>query len=117
MKNVPTLIIVTLLVMTIAMSYIEFLMNVDGDTLSQNIWGLWGFLNVVLVGTWVLYDNKSGNFEKPFDFGFFLYLFLPVLLLYYLIRTRGHEGVVTYLGFIAVYIAPEFLGLFAYAYY
>lgn len=117
MKNVPMLIVVALLLMAAAMSFIEFQMNLEGEELSETIWGLWGFLYIVLVGTWVLYDGKSGDFDKPFDFGLFLYLFLPLLLPYYLVRTRGHEGIVTYLGFMAIYLLPEFSGLVSYAYY
>ncbi|MEP5765898.1 MAG: hypothetical protein ABJ308_14980 [Halieaceae bacterium] len=99
------------------MSYVEFQMNLEGEELSGMTWSLWGFLYVILVGTWVLYDSKSGNFERPFDFGLFLYLFLPFLLVYYLVKTRGHEGVVTYMGFIAIYLLPEFVGLISYAYF
>ncbi|TGD70674.1 hypothetical protein E4634_20880 [Mangrovimicrobium sediminis] len=117
MKSIPNLIVATLLLIAFGMSFFEFRMNLEGETLSEGIWGSWSFLYVVLVGTWVLYDKKSGNFDRPFDFGLFLYLFLPVLLLYYLIRSRGHEGVVTYMGFFSIYWLPEFFGLVAYAYY
>ncbi len=39
--------------MAIGMSYVEFQMNLEGETLSTGTWNLWAFLNVVLVGTWV----------------------------------------------------------------
>jgi len=117
MKKLPLLIIVALLLMSVGMSFVEFQMNLEGEELSEKTWGLWAFLNVILVGTWVLYDRKSSDFERPFDFGLFLYLFLPFLLLYYLVRTRGHEGLVTYIGFIAIYLLPEFMGLVSYAYF
>lgn len=99
------------------MSFVEFNMNLEGESLSEEVWAFWGFLNLVLVGTWVLYDRKSGSFDRPFDFGLFLYLFLPVLLLYYLVRSRGYEGVVTYMGFTSIYFLPEFFGLISYAYF
>ena len=117
MKNLPALIIITLLLMTIGMSYVEFQMNLEGEELSGRTWSLWAFINVILVGTWVLYDSRSSDFEKPFDFGLFLYLFLPFLLVYYLVRSRGHEGLVTYIGFISIYLLPEFIGLISYAYF
>ncbi len=117
MKNFQVLIVIALLVMAFGMSIVEFNMNLEGEELSRATWGLWGFVYVILVGTWVLYDGKSGDFEKPFDFGLFLYLFLPVLLIYYLVKTRGHEGVMTYAGFVAIYLLPEFAGLVSYAYF
>ncbi len=117
MKRIPTLIILTLLLIAAGMSYVEFHLNLSGEELSGRTWTLWTFLYVVLVGTWVLHDKRSGDFDKPYDFGFFLYLFLPFILFYYLISTRGHEGVVTYIGFFAIYWLPEFAGLISYAYF
>lgn len=91
-------------------------MNVDGKEISESTWGIWAFVYIILVGSWVLRDTRASEVEKPFDFGLFLYLLLPVALLYYLVSSRGGEGVITYIGFAALYFMPEFFGLVAYAY-
>lgn len=66
---------------------------------------------------WVYCDAGRSDFEKPFDFGFLVYIFWPVALPWYLVSTRGVEGVLIFLGFIALWIGPWLMGLVAYVYF
>ncbi|MFT4520793.1 MAG: hypothetical protein ACI9JM_003201 [Halioglobus sp.] len=117
MKKTSRPIILTLLVLSALMTYAEVTLNIKQQAVSNSTHIIWAFFYLVLVGTWLIRDNKSGNFEKAFDFSFYLYLFLPALLPYYLFRTRGMEGLVTYLGFVAIYWIPYSLGLLTAVYF
>ena len=66
---------------------------------------------------WAYYDAGRKDFKKPFDFGFFIYVFWQVAFPWYLIKTRGIEGVVLYLGFIALWLFPWLSGLVTYVYF
>lgn len=51
----------------------------------------------------LLVDNDSKNYPqitRPFDYGFFLYIFWLPYLPYYLWRTRGPLGLLMFAGFI-----------------
>jgi len=43
--------------------------------------------------------------------------YFPLALPYYLVRTRGIEGIVYFIGFAALYFAPFLFGLVAYVYW
>ena len=49
-----------------------------------------------------------------FDMGLFLYVAWPLVLPYYLIKSRGAKGLLVILGFVAVYIGATFVGLIMY---
>ena len=117
MKHVSLYIIIVLFLLCFAVAFVEVTLNLKEQEISGSTELAWTFIFVVLVGMWVQRDSAGKKFDKPFDFGFFLYLFLPILLPYYLVRTRGVEGLVTFLGFAAIYYLPFFAGLVAYVYY
>tara|TARA_R110001599_G_C12250064_1_gene659484 strand:+ start:2785 stop:3114 length:330 start_codon:yes stop_codon:yes gene_type:complete len=108
---------VILLLLCAAVAGVEIALNLKEETVSASTDLAWALFFVILVSLWVQRDSQGKDFDKPFDFGLFLYLFLPFLLFYYLVRTRGFEGVVTYLGFLSIYWLPWLLGWVAYAYF
>lgn len=117
MKNASIYIILSLLFLCLGVSIVEVSLNLKGKELSDSAATVWAIVFIVLVAMWVQDDSRGKDFDKPFDFGLFLYLFLPFLLPYYLIKTRGFEGVVTFFGFAAIYWLPFFSGLIAYVYF
>ena len=59
---------------------IEITLNLGQETISATTDLAWAFFFVILVSIWVQRDSDGKDFERPFDFGLFLYLFLPILL-------------------------------------
>lgn len=57
-----------------------------------------------LIGWWLLSDSRRRGVAWVFDMGFFLFLAWPIIMPYYLLKTRGARGVLVILGFITVYI-------------
>lgn len=98
------------------MGFVEVHLNSRGDVVSDETQSLWGFIFLIITIIWAIADSKTNDFEKPFDFGFLMYVFWPVALPYYLISTRGMEGVVFLFGLLGIWVGPWLAGLVAYTY-
>ena len=105
-----------LMFLAIGMAAVEVVLNSNGEVVSDSTQSLWGFIFLILTIVWAIADSDTNEFEKPFDFGFLMYIFWPVALPYYLISTRGIEGVVLLIGFMGVWLGPWLAGLVAYTY-
>lgn len=109
--------IYALLVLSLGMSALEVLLNLKGEAASDTTQSLWGFVFVVLSIMWVYADSKQRQFHKPFEFGFVAYVLWPLVFPWYLVTTRGLEGVVLFFGFLLLWWAPWLAGLVAYVYF
>lgn len=114
--NKQNKIIFTLILLSIAMTVVEVILNARGEGLSDTTQILWGGIFIIMSTLWVVVDADSNNFEKPFDFDFLIYIFWPIALPYYLISTRGLEGAIIFFGFINLWLGPWLAGLVAYTY-
>jgi hypothetical protein len=68
-----------------------------------------------LIGWWVLKDSRRHGFKLVYDMGFFLFIAWPLILPYYLFKTRGIKALLTILSFLAVYVGTYVMGVLAYA--
>jgi hypothetical protein len=64
-----------------------------------------------LVGDWLMKDNRQHHIDWVFDMGFFLYLAWPLIIPFYLFKTRGVKALLIIAGFIAGYLGAWFLGM------
>src|SRR5436190_22444026 len=64
-----------------------------------------------VVGWWLRTDSRRRGVLAVYDLGFFLYLAWPLIMPYYLVRTRGARGLLIMLGFVAVYIGAAIIGI------
>lgn len=64
------------------------------------------------VGWWLRGDSRRRGVLSVYDLGFFLYLAWPVVMPYYLIKTRGAKGLLVMLGFVAAYVGAALVGMF-----
>jgi hypothetical protein len=63
------------------------------------------------VGWWLRTDSRKRAVAAVYDLGFFLYIAWPVVMPYYLVKTRGAKGLLLILGFIAAYVGAAILGI------
>lgn len=63
------------------------------------------------VGWWLRTDSRRQGVLTVYDLGFFLYLAWPLIMPYYLVRTRGAKGLLVMLGFVAVYVGAGIVGV------
>ncbi|HKS29145.1 MAG TPA: hypothetical protein VJS44_15060 [Pyrinomonadaceae bacterium] len=61
-----------------------------------------GFLWIM--GWWLLTDSRKRGVKWAMDMGLFLYIAWPLIMPYYLLKTRGAKGLLIILGFAAVYL-------------
>jgi hypothetical protein len=85
--------------------------GIDAALYSRNLLGadnlllVWSLSFYVLTVMWIEADSRSKlAIYRPYDFGFLIYLILPVYLPYYLVRTRGAKGLIWLTGFITLYL-------------
>ena len=67
-----------------------------------------------MIGWWLRDDSKRQEIKWVYDIGFFLYLAWPVVLPYYLLKSRGVKGILAILAFIGVYLGATVLGIVLY---
>lgn len=114
--NKKNILISALIFLAIGMGVVEVMLNSRGEVVSDSTQTLWGVISLILSIMWATADASTNEFEKPFDFGFLMYIFWPVALPYYLVATRGIEGIVLFVGLISIWLGPWLAGLVAYTY-
>ena len=108
---------VTLLIISLLMSIVDVALNLQGREVSELTYVIWNFIFFISTVLWVKYDAQKNHFPRPFEFDFLVYLFWPVAFPWYLIKTRGIEGILLLSGFIALFLAPWVSGLIVYVYF
>ena len=63
------------------------------------------------VGWWLRRDSHRRGVLSVYDLGFFLYLAWPIVMPYYLIKTRGVKGLIVMLGFVSAYVGAVIVGI------
>jgi hypothetical protein len=73
-----------------------------------------GFLWVI--GWWLVRDSGKRGVGLVLDMGLFLYIAWPLVMPYYLLKTRGAKGLLVILGFLGVYLGGAVVGAIFYAF-
>jgi hypothetical protein len=87
-----------------------------GGAPSESTHMLWYFGFSVLVAVWLKNDIAERGSPATREYpNFIIFLIWPILLPYHLLKTRGVEGLLLFVGFVATYIAPYFVQLATWA--
>ena len=60
----------------------------------------------ILLSWWVQSDMRETSFRAPYEFGFLVFLFWPVVIPFYMWKSRGKEGVPLMLLLLLAMFAP-----------
>ena len=71
-----------------------------------------GFLWII--GWWLITDSRRRGISWVYDLGLFLYIAWPILITYYLIKTRRTKGLLVIFGFLVAYVGAWLLGFSVY---
>lgn len=74
-------------------------------TLIYSIGFLW------IVGWWLLTDSRKRGVAWVYDMGLFLNIAWPLIMPYYLVKTRGAKGLLVIVAFVVVYIGSALAGM------
>ena len=66
------------------------------------------------VGWWLRRDSRARGVGWVFDMGLFLYIAWPVVMPYYLLKTRGAKGLLATLAFAGAYVGALIAGAVLY---
>jgi len=66
------------------------------------------------ISWWLLKDSRKRGVGWVLDMGLFLYIAWPLIVPYYLLKTRGVKGLLVILVFIGVYLMAALFGVALY---
>jgi len=75
---------------------------------------LYFFAFLWIIGWWLRDDAKRREIRWIYDSGFLLYVAWPLVMPYYLLKSRGGKGLIVVLAFIGIYIGAAVLGMIVY---
>ena len=64
-----------------------------------------------IIGWWLRTDSRKRGVHWVYDMGLFLGIAWPLVMPYYLLKTRGGKGLLVILGFVGVYIGAAIAGI------
>lgn len=78
-----------------------------GYALSQSTGSLWTFTLSYIIAWGVESDRKLIRFSAPFEFSAFVFFAWPIVVPYYLFKTRGWSGLGSGIALLAAAILPD----------
>ena len=64
-----------------------------------------------IIGWWLRTDSRKRGVASVYDMGFFLYIGWPLVMTYYLVKTRGAKGLLVVLGLVGAYAGAAIIGI------
>ena len=116
-KRLPTVwnplswLVATTVMMAIEAAWFTYV----GEDTPRNTNQMWAFFFGVLVAWWVHSDRRARGVSMPYEFEAFVVFLWPIVLPYYLYRTRGWTGLLLGAGFWLLFLVPTVLSLLIYA--
>lgn len=104
----PTVLLYTFLVVTQFAQGLYFGAQIEAPpayTLMHWAAQLW------IIGWWLRTDSRKYGIVWVYDLGFFLCIAWPMIMPYYLVKTRGAKGLLVILGFIGAVAGATILGI------
>jgi len=83
-----------------------------GRNPSESTQLLWKFAFSLILVCWVRVDVRAQRYSAPFDFDAFVFFGWPLVVPYYLYRTRGGRGFLFGAGIWALNLAPTLAAQF-----
>ncbi|RDE19549.1 hypothetical protein DV711_11710 [Motiliproteus coralliicola] len=114
MEKAPKYLAITIIGLSLIFAAQQFYMGLHEIESTDSIYTLWMCLFTVLIAMWCDRDKTGKGW--PYEYGFFMFIFWPLVLPYYLAKTRGLDGLVMFFGFGALYALPGLTWYMGYQY-
>lgn len=72
---------------------------------------LWYVAFPTLLAWWIEHDRRTKRYAAPFEFSAFVFFLWPVIVPYYLTKTRGWRGLLMGLGFWVWQVLPFYVAV------
>lgn len=86
----------------------------SGKEVGDSTKWLWSFSFSLLLAWWVGSDRKDKKFSAPFEHEAAVFFGWPIVVPYYLYRTRGRKGLLLGLGVWGLYLSPVLIAAAVY---
>ena len=113
----PNSILLVILAISVVLSGYSTFLEIREMSIGTSLEAAWAVAFAFLVTFWARNDAAKQHVHRSLDFSFYFLALWPVALPYYLIKTRGVEGIVYFFGLAVLYFAPFLFGLIAYTYW
>ena len=100
-------------ILAIESAYVVYM----GEAVSDIMILLWSMVFSLLTAFWTTLDARARDVYEPFEYAYLVFLLWPVVLPYHLIKTRGYEGFLIYIGITGLYLFPLFSALVVWIYF
>ena len=78
-----------------------------GQAPPESVWMLTDWCLSLFIVYWLIIDARSRHRVPCHDFGFLVYIFMPVAVPWYLVWTRGMRGLLTLGAFAGLFLLPR----------
>ena len=116
MKNSKTTFILVLLISSLVLTIYGAVLGFRAFDISNNLNASWNIVFAITIAYWAHSDAIDKNELWGFDWPFYAFMFWPIVIPYYLCKTRGIDGLVQFLGVLTIYFGPFLGNLIAYFY-
>lgn len=90
--NGPNLTRVGIVMLTLLFTLDTSILAAYGNAVPDHTEALWNFSFALLLAVWVRSDRGSRQYAVPFEYDAFVFFAWPLMVPYYLYRTRGKKG-------------------------
>jgi hypothetical protein len=105
-----------LVALSAAYSFVASYAQSRGMDVAESSRVLWLLVYSILITLWSRNDKVYPVTRAKGEYSYLLmFFFWPVVLLYHLVRSRGAEGLMLYLGFALTYMAPYLMQVLIWA--
>ncbi len=116
MKNSKTFFILVILISSFVLTIYGAVLGFREFDISNTLYTTWFFVFSVAIAYWANADAINKNELWGLDWPFYAFMFWPIVIPYYLCKTRGIDGLIQFLGFVTIYLAPFLGNLMSYFY-
>jgi hypothetical protein len=111
MLKVKTYVLLTMMIASGALCVYSVYLSDEGLVAGSALYQSWGIIYSILVAIWTIDDMKTRGEQPTFGHGLAALILWPLFLLWHLVKSRGTEGIVVYLGFLALYSLANVLNM------
>ena len=104
----PAVLLAILCATSLFVAMMQLAMAVAGLSPGDETLNLWATVYVLQLASWVDADTaRHRQVYRPYELGWFIYLFVIPYVPYYLVKTRGARGLLWLAGFVGLYFLGD----------
>ena len=104
--------LIVLVALTVIFALERSVFAAHGTNVPETTESLWTFEFSLILTWWVYADRHARCFSVPFEFEAFVFFAWPVVVPYYLYRSRGGRGLLLGLGILGLHTVPSLAASF-----